>query len=152
MNTCASKTAVAARGVVECFDGFPLDAFITGYDHLGDALAVLNGLDFIRKVDEDAFDFTAVITVDGSRCVCQADAAFDGQSAAWTNLGFKTIGEFDEQPGRDERTAKWWQGNRMAEVGAKVHACAARSFVLWQLKGRLVDDSDVQGRIIFAQK
>ena len=62
-----SVSALAACGVVERFDGLPLDEFRGAHHQLCHALAVLHDEGLVAVIDEQDFQFAAVVGIDGAR-------------------------------------------------------------------------------------
>ena len=69
--------------------------FVSGYDHLGYAFAVGDGEGLAAEVDEDDAYLSSIVGVDGAWGVEHGDAVLEGESAAWTYLGFVAWGEGD---------------------------------------------------------
>ena len=101
--SCTAESSGAPLGIIQrcCFN--PVYTFVAGDYHLGDALARLDGLWFVRQVHDDTFYFTAIITVDGARRIEHRESAFGCKAAARTDLGFIATGQLDEQSRWDER-------------------------------------------------
>ena len=96
-----TEAASTAQGVCEV-GFFPADRFVAGYDHLGDSVAGMDLEGLFAEVVEDHFDLAAVAGIDGGRTVGQGDAELEGESAAGTDLGFETWGQFDGNTRGDE--------------------------------------------------
>lgn len=95
----ATVTTFTAFGVGERLGFLPLYGGVLGDDHLGDAFAVLDGEGFLSVIDQQHFDFTAVVGIDGTRTVEHGDAVFEGEAAARPYLRFIPFGQFNEQSG-----------------------------------------------------
>lgn len=142
--SCTAKPARAAPGIAQRFRFEPRYLFVAGDDHLCDAFAGFDGLWFVGEVNDDALDFAAIIAVDGAGRIEHRESAFGGEAAAWTDLGFVAIRQFDEQPGGDKRPFEGLEYDRFTGVGANVHTCTPRCFIPWQGVGGLIDDFDFQ--------
>ena len=66
-----SEAAFAAFAAVEALGRLPDHGGIARHDHLGDAVAVVDGKGFLREVDQDYAYFAAVVGVDGTG-LCRA--------------------------------------------------------------------------------
>lgn len=93
----ATVPAIAALGVGEGMGFVPLQGGVLGDDHLGDAFSILDGEGGLTVVDEQHFDFTAVVGIDGAGAIEDGDAVFEGEAAARPHLRFIPFGQFNEQ-------------------------------------------------------
>ena len=76
--------------------------------------------------------FTAVVGVDRSGGVEHRQSALEGEAAARPHLSFEAGGDFQAQAGRNEGALSRGEAERLAEVGAQIHAGAAGGFVFRQ--------------------
>ena len=83
---------------------------------------------------------TTVIGIDGSRSIQHTNALLDGQTTARTNLRFKALRQGHINTGRNQTTLQRLQGNRLIQIGTKVHACRLLGSILRQRMLRLIDD------------
>ena len=87
-----SVSALAACGVVERFDGLPLDDFVARHHQLCHALAVLHDEGLVAVIDEQNFQFAAVVGIDGARRIEHGDAVAQGQARAGAHLPLVAFG------------------------------------------------------------
>ena len=66
-----------------------LPLLMSCYDHLCDALAIIDDEWFVGEVDKQHHDLSTVIGIDGARGVEHGESVFESQTAAWTYLSFK---------------------------------------------------------------
>lgn len=78
LHSCRSKATRAARGFVQFATDGPGGLFVTGDDQLRNAHAAFNGKGGFAMIDQNDFDFAAVIGIDGTRGVEDGDAVFGG--------------------------------------------------------------------------
>jgi len=107
---------------------------------------------FSGKVYYNAFDFAAIIAVDGTGTVEHGQAFFYGQAAARADLRLRAGGQGNVQAGGDEQALHGVELQRRWNIGAQIHAGAAGSFVLRQRIWRTVDDAYLQAVLILRQK
>ena len=71
-----AETSCASFGFTQGFGQFKLHLFIFGDDNLSDAVTVFDDKVFLSPVDQRNTDLAAVVTVDGTDAVDQADTFF----------------------------------------------------------------------------
>src|SRR5688572_8329055 len=72
------------------------DALVFCNDHLCNSIARFYRERFVRQIDERHFDLTAIIAVDGRRCIRQADSVLKRQPASWTQLRFIALRQLNK--------------------------------------------------------
>ena len=98
--------------------------FVTGDNHLGDALAVVDDKLLLREVDEQHTHLAAIVGIDGTRTVQNGDTLFQSKSATWTDLRLETCGQCDVQACRYESALEGFEYDGFIQIGTQVHACA----------------------------
>src|SRR6185369_7605300 len=76
-------------------------------------------------------DFTAVITVDCTRCVDDADPAMQCETAARTDLSFHVSRQGERESCRDQRSPHRLENNGFPRI-AQINGCRARGCVGWK--------------------
>lgn len=112
-----------AAGAASCIGQvafFDFDGFVTGDDHLGDAVAFVDLVGLAAEVDEDDFDFAAVAGVNGAGAVGDADGVFEGEAGAGADLRFETGGKLNGKAGRNGLGDVWFEEG--VGDGTEVHA------------------------------
>src|ERR1700712_2916543 len=98
-----TKAAVIAPGLLYFNHCFPFRPFDLSEDQLRNAIARLNHLFLVRKVDQYHLDLPAVIRIDGARRVKAGNSLLDCKSAPWPYLHFVSPGQLDKKTGRHHR-------------------------------------------------
>src|ERR1017187_9450911 len=81
------------------FSLFPLDRFISGDDHLRDAVARMDFVWLPPEVEKNHADFAAIARVDGRRAIRHRDGVLGGQAAARADLRLVSRRQLDAQAG-----------------------------------------------------
>src|ERR1017187_3563509 len=81
------------------FSLFPLDRFISGDDHLCDAVARMDFVWLPPEVEKNHADFAAIARVDGRRAIRHRDGVLGGQAAARADLRLVSRRQLDAQAG-----------------------------------------------------
>ena len=92
--TIAASTALR---LVEFLDHHEFTLFMARDDHLGNALTVLDNKIFLRKIYQQHSNLTAIVSIDGTRCIQHRDAMLKCQSASRTNLSLISFRKSDEK-------------------------------------------------------
>ena len=95
---------------------------VTGHDHLGDALAGLDGEGFAREVHERHAQLAAEIGVHRAGGIDHSDSVLGGEAASGANLRLIPHGKLNENPGGNEGTLQTAQNYGFVYIGVKVHA------------------------------
>lgn len=103
-------------------------------DELRDPFAARDRHGLGAQVDDQHFDFVAIVGVNGAGRVEQAEAAAQGEPAARTELGFVSVGDRQREAGRNQRAAQGFEHHVAVEVGGDVHAGRAGRHVARQGK------------------
>ena len=133
----ASRTAFCR---IEFFNQQEAGLFVTGNDHLCDALSGFNGKIFLRKVDEQYAHLSPIIGIDGARSVQHRNAPFQCQPAARAYLSLIAFGQGDEKSRWDEPPFHGVQHDRGYNVCPQVHAGTLRSGIRRQRLSAFVDN------------
>ena len=103
---------------------------MTGDDHLGDALAVVDDKVLVAEVDEDDADLATVVGIDGAGAVKDSDAFLKRQSAARTHLSLVARGQLHEKACLHKTSLHWLKRNwSFRQEGTQIHACRQRGLV-----------------------
>src|ERR1017187_451645 len=81
------------------FSLFPLDRFISGDDHLCDAVARVDFVWLPPEVEKNHADFAAIARVDGRRAIRHRDGVLGSQAAARADLRLVSRRQLDAQAG-----------------------------------------------------
>jgi hypothetical protein len=117
-----TEPAIAPTGVIEPLD---LDNLCTGDwrdDQLCNAVAGMHSQRSLAEVNEKDFNLSAVISVDRSRRVHQAEAFIQCASAAGPHLPFESGWYFDGDSSRHSSTFEWFQVNRLIYGSKQIQA------------------------------
>ena len=71
-----SISSFAPDGFVEYLNSLKISLFVSGDYHLGDTLTILHHEVFLRKVNQDNADFSAIVGIDCARRVQHGNAFF----------------------------------------------------------------------------
>jgi hypothetical protein len=93
-----SESTGVAFGFVKFLHDFKSGRIYFFYDHLGDAVSASKRVWLSAQIDCRDLYFPAVIGIDGSGRINQSDTVFYRQSAARSNLGFKSFRKRDGNP------------------------------------------------------
>ena len=74
-----------------------------GQDELGDTVPMLEGEGLIAQVDQEDFQFSPVVAVDGTWGIEDGDAMMDGEAGAGAHLAFPAGGDGQTESGGDEQ-------------------------------------------------
>ena len=107
-----TKPADASFGSAYALDRKPMYCFHLLNDHLGDTVAMGNGMLFGGEVDEDDFELAAVVGIDGTRGVQAGYSMFKCQPAAGPYLRFIALRKLNEQAGRYGHALQGLKGYR----------------------------------------
>ncbi len=138
MSAGAAKAAGAALCIIKFLARLPLNLLMTGYDHLGDTLSVLNHKWLFGKVHKNNLDFSAIIGINGTGRIQYGNAFLGGKTAAGANLGLIAFRKCDVQAGRDQGSLEGFQYYRLIQIGPQIKACRQRSRILRKSVTRLV--------------
>jgi len=69
VNAGATVSPSTSLGGIEFRCRFPVYAFVFSHYHLSDAFSVLNHKSFLAMVDEEHFDFSPIIGIDGAGAI-----------------------------------------------------------------------------------
>ena len=89
---------------------------MTGYDHLGYALAGIDGERLRREIDQNDLDLPAVVRVYRARGIDQGDSVLDGQAAAGTYLRLESGRQLDVQTGGYEFPLQGAEGYGLSDL------------------------------------
>ena len=106
---------------------------MTGDDHLGNALAIVDDEVLLRQVDEHHAYLTTVVGIDGSWGVQHRQTMLQSQSTAWAHLCLIALWQGDVQTCRNQSALHGVQGDGLTEIGSQVHAGTLRRSVCGQL-------------------
>ena len=79
------------------------DAFHRTYDELRYSRPTPNSKRLASKIDQNDADLSTIIGVDRPRTIEDGHSVMQGQSRTRTDLRLKTLGQFNGQPGRNQR-------------------------------------------------
>ncbi|EJW94171.1 hypothetical protein EVA_17724 [gut metagenome] len=117
-----SESTCTALGFIEHFNRSPFHYFMTGYNHLGDAFAILHHKVFLREVDEDNPDFTTIVGVDRSGGIEHANTFLEGQTGTGTDLGLIACGQGDGEAGGHQSALEGVKYDGLVQMGAQIHS------------------------------
>ena len=91
LEACGTEASFAARGCGERGDFGELRVLVPRNDHLRDLHAARNPERRVAMIDQDRFDFAAIIAVDGARRVQTSDTVIEREAGARTHLRFVSV-------------------------------------------------------------
>src|ERR1700722_968664 len=108
-----SESAIASDRFIQFCYRMPVNFFYPAYNHLCNSVAWLYQLFRIGKVDENNFQFSAIIRIHGSRRIQTGDPMLQRQSAARSYLGFIAWWKLNENSSGNQLPFQWPEGYRM---------------------------------------
>ncbi len=129
LDAAVAEAAVGPVGGIQILDHLNI-GLINLMDHqLGQAVSAAYGIRFSPQVNDRQSDFAPVIGIDGARSVDQADAVFQGQSAAGPYLAFKSNGYGHGQASWDQADFSWREGYFVFNSGRQIQSGGAGAHV-----------------------
>ena len=123
-----AETAGTPACSVKIIDYLELRLNYLGKDHLGDPHAARHGESFFRVIDQNDLNLAAIVGVDCPGGIEERDPVFDRKAAPGTDLGFKMLGEGNDDPCGDQNAISGVNRDRFPAGSQKIDA--ARSFGL----------------------
>lgn len=80
-------------------------------DQLCNAFAILYGIGFCAMIDEEDYDFAAIVAIYRTRGIEYGDAVFSCKSASWSYLSLKSEGNFERYARRNSGICTTGQSN-----------------------------------------
>ena len=136
------KSAFATFRIVEDFHLDELGLLMPGYDHLGNALAVVHHKRFLTKVDEYDANLASIVGIYRARGVDKTDAMLQRQPATGTYLRLVASGQSYAQAGRNQTSFQGTKRDGFVEIGTQIHACRLGGCISRQLVMRVVNDAN----------
>ena len=121
-----SVSAGSAFGVVKLFNLHKLALLVSGYNHLGYTLAIIDNEILCREIDEQNHDFTAIIGIDGSRRIQYGNAMLQSQTAARTDLRFIPCRQSHIKTGWHQSALHRMKHDCLIDVCTQIHAGTLR--------------------------
>ena len=87
-----SESAFATFRLVEHLHGNELSLLMTGNDHLGNTLTILNDEILLRKINKDHTNLTTIVSIDGTWGIQHSNAFLQSQTATGPYLSLITYG------------------------------------------------------------
>ena len=113
---------------------------MTGNDHLGDTLAVIDDEIFLREVDKYYAYLSTIVCINRTWCIQHGQSVLQGQSAAGTHLCLIAFRQGDMQSRRNQTTLQRMKCDRFVDIRTKIHACTLQCGISGQLLVPFVDN------------
>ena len=97
-----AEAASSASCLIKHLYLFPLCLFVTGNNHLSDALTVLDNKRIRPKIYENNTHLATVVGIYGARSIQYCYTTLQGKSASWTHLSFEALGQREEKARRNQ--------------------------------------------------
>jgi hypothetical protein len=134
-----AETAVAARRRVQLVDLFEHAVCDGTDDELCDSLAGLDSNRLSRKVDQQDRDLAAIVRIDRSRGVRDAEALPEREPAARANLTLVSAGDRNRKPAWNKASLAGSEVERRIDGGRKVHPDGAVGHCTRKLDAHVAD-------------
>ena len=133
LRTCVAKTACASLCVRQLLYLNNFRLLMSGDNHLGDTLAVVDDEVLLREVDEDDANLTAVVGINGAGRVEHRDTLLQRQSATRTHLCFIAGRQLHEKACLHQSALEGFEDDRaVGKKSSEVHACRLGCLIFGQ--------------------
>ena len=119
---------------------------MTGDNHLGDALAVVDNEILAAEIDKNNAYFATVVGVDGAGRIEDCDTLFQSQSTAGTHLSLVACGQLHEEARLHQSALKGFESDwTVGQESPEIETRRLGSLILRQRMVGGVDNLDLHG-------